>query len=265
MLAYDVGRRSFPEDTMSESEHPSEPVEEVVSPRMERTGVGTRVAGAWLAVGSVLFVGSLVLHPPPSPDPGEFMAAIADGPTQWVLAHWAAALALTLFAITGLIMLTTASRLSQKWWTMSAWAVLVVGAIWVTTTAVAEATVITEAAVAGDTATFEAWQLFAEGKGVGFGFLAVAIAVIAGNEARSTRSVTPVWASWIGAVAGIVAFVGFVVLGVLLGIAVGGLIWLISTIVMSLWTFWFGVALARSDDSQVQLTEARTSRQRAAP
>lgn len=233
---------------MSESEHQSESVKELVSQRLERTGAGTRVAGAWLAVGSVLFVGSLVLHPPPSPDLGEFMAVIADEPTQWVLAHWAAALALTLFAITGLIILTTESQLSQNGWTMTAWAVLVVGAIWVTTTAVAEATVITEAAVAGDAATFEAWQLFAEGKAIGFGLLAVAIAVIAGNEARSTRSVTPVWASWIGAVAGIVAFVGFVVLGLLLGIAVGGLIWLVSTIVMSLWTLWFGVGLVQSED-----------------
>ncbi|WP_137286998.1 hypothetical protein [Halorussus salinisoli] len=248
---------------MSESEHQSESVEEIVNQRWKRTGAGTRVAGAWLAMGSVLFVASLALHPPPSPDLGEFMAVIANEPTQWVLAHWAAALALTLFAITGLLMLTTESRLSQNWWAMTAWALLVVGATWITTTAVAEATVITEAAVAGDTATFEAWQLFAEGKAVGFGFLAVAIAVIAGNEARSTRSVTPVWASWIGAVAGLVAFVGFVVLGLLLGIAVGGLIWLASTIVMSLWTLWFGIALVRSDDSQVQLAEARTKRQRA--
>lgn len=253
---------------MNESEDQSEPIDETINRRMERTGTGTRVAGAWLAVGSVLFVGSLVFHlfhPPPSSALGEFMASIAAAPTQWVLAHWAAALALTIFAITGLIMLTTESRLSQKWWTMTAWAVLAVGAIWVTTTAVAEATVLTAAAVAGDTATFEAWQLFAEGKAVGFGFLAVAIAVIAGNEARSTRSVTPVWASWIGAVAGIVAFVGFVVLGVLLGIALGGLIWLVSTIVMSLWTLWFGIALARSDESQVRLAEARTSRRRAVP
>lgn len=175
------------------------------------------------------------------------MAAIAAAPTQWVLAHWAAALSFTFFAITGLLVLTTTSRLSQHWWTMTAWAVLVVGALWVTTTAVAEATVITAAAVAGDTATFEAWQLYVEARAVGFGFLAIAIAVIAGNEARSTRSVMPAWAAWIGAIAGIVAFVGFVVLGLWLGLAVGGLVWLTSTIVMSLWTLWFGIALTRSD------------------
>lgn len=212
-------------------------------------------------VGSVLLVGSLLLHPPPPPDPAAFMADIANAPTQWVLAHWAAALALTSIAIAGLIMLSTASRLSQDWWTKSAWAVLVLGAIWVTVAAVAEVTVLTEAAVAGDTATFESWQLFAEGwAAAGFGFLALAIAVIAGNEARSTRAVTPAWASWIGAIAGIVAFVGFVVLAVLLGIAIGGLIWLISSLVLSLWTFWFGLKVARADESYVQLTEPRTTR-----
>lgn len=74
---------------------------------------------------------------------------------------------------------------------------------------------------------------------------------------------TLLWASWIGTVAGMVTFVGFVILGVLLGIAVGGLIWLGSTIVMNLWTLWFGVALVQSDGSHIQLMEARTSKERA--
>lgn len=139
---------------------------------------------------------------------------------------------------------------------MTAWAVLIVGALWVTTTAIAEATVITAAAVAGDTATFEAWQLYVEGRALGFGFLAIAIAVIAGNEARNTRSVTPEWAAWIGALAGIAAFVGFVVIGQWLGLPVGGFIWLVSTVVMSLWTLWFGIALIRANgfDSANEVT-----------
>lgn len=233
---------------MSESAHHGETDEAPVSRGMSLTGARTRVAGVWLAVGSLLFVASLAFHPPPSPDPGEFMATIANGPIRWAAAHWMAAMALSAFALVGLIVLTGGSRLTQNGWTVSAWAVLVVGALWVTTTAVAEATVITVAAVAGDRATFEAWQLYVEGRAVGFGFLALAIAVIAGNEARSTRSVTPAWAAWIGATAGTVAFGGFVVLGLWFGLAVGGLIWLVSTIVMSLWTLWFGIALTRSDD-----------------
>lgn len=251
---------------MSEPEHQSDTVEELERQRLERTRTGTRVAGGWLAVGAVLFVISLLLHPPPSPDPAEFMAGIANAPTQWVLAHWAAALALTIFAISGLIMLATASRLSQSWWMMSAWAVLTLGALWVTITAVAEATVITEAAVAGDTVTFEAWQHFAEGwAAAGFGFVAIAVAVIAGNEARSARSVTPAWASWIGAIAGIVAFVGFVVLAVLLGIAIGGLIWLVSSLILSGWILWFGIGLVRADESHVQLIETSPAGREAIP
>lgn len=246
---------------MSDSTRLSESVEGTGTRREGRTGTGTRAAGGWLAVGSVLIVVSLLLHPPPSPDPAAFMAAIADAPTTWVAAHWAATLALTGFAMTGLIVLSTGSWLARDWWTVSAWAVLVVGAIGVTITAVAEATVITAAAVAGDTATFEAWQRFAEGWAtVGFGALAIAVAVIAADEARSGRSVTPAWAAWIGAAAGIVAFVGFVVMGVLLGIAVGGLVWLGSSLVLSAWTFWFGVRLARVDGSEVQV--ARTGRGR---
>lgn len=248
---------------MSESEQQPEGIEETAGGRAWRTGTSARVAGAWLAIGSLLFAVSLALHPPPAPNPGEFMAIIADGPARWVAVHWAAAMALTLFAIAGLLVLTAGSRLTRNGWLATAWAVLVLGALWVTTTAVAEATVITEAAVAGDTATFEAWQLFAEGKAIGFGFLALAVAAIAGNEARSTRSVTPAWAAWIGSVAAIVAFVGFVVLGLLLGIALGGLVWVVSTIVMSLWTLWFGVALGRSDDSRVQPADVGAGTRRA--
>ncbi|WP_458207876.1 hypothetical protein [Haladaptatus sp. NG-SE-30] len=203
-----------------------------------------RLGGAWLAVGSFLLVVGIVLHPPPSPDQGEFIATIAEEPTRWMAAHWATAIGLAVFTIAGLIMLTTESRLTQNWWLLSAWAVLVVGALWVTTAAVAEATVITTAAVAGDTATFEMWEPFADAHGAAFVFLALAIAIIAGNEARSASEAMPTWASWVGAGAGIVAIAGFV-LGLGLGFALAGIVWVVSTIVMGLWTLWFGVALMR--------------------
>lgn len=243
---------------MSDGEH-SRGTDEVLTDwpgvRAERN---VRVAGAWLALGSLLLVGSLLFHPPPPPDLGEFMATIAADSTRWVAVHWAAAMALTLFVLAGLIVLTAGSRLTRHWWTVTAWATLVVGALWVTVTAVAEATVIAAAAVAGDAGTFEAWQLFADGTAVGFGLLALAVAVIAGNEARtrSTHAVTPAWAAWIGALAAVVAFVAYVVLGLLLGIELGGVVWLGSTIVMGLWTLWFGVALGRSDESLHRLETA---------
>ena len=45
--------------------------------------IDTRVSvgGAMLAIGSLLLVVGFVLHPPPSPDPAEFMATIAENPT----------------------------------------------------------------------------------------------------------------------------------------------------------------------------------------
>lgn len=221
------------------------PNEETISRLMSSTDMRIRVGGAWLAIGSLLLVVGFVLHPPPSPDPAEFMATIADDPTRWMAAHVATAIALSVFTIAGLIMLTAGSRLTQHWWTLTAWAVLIVSALWVTTAAVAEATVIAQAAVAEDTATFEAWSIFAEAHSAAFLFFVLAVAVIAGNEARNAYQTTPAWASWIGAVTGVAAFVGMVlVFG--LGIALGALVWLVGTVVMGLWVVWFGVVLARS-------------------
>lgn len=248
---------------MSSVENAENSAAERIGEEMSDAATEVRVAGAWLALGSLLLAVSLALHPPPSPNAGEFMTIIAENATLWVAVHWGAALALTMLVIAGLLVLTAGSRLTRTWWTMSAWAVLVVGALWVTTTAVAEATVITAAAAAGDAATFEAWQLFAEGRAVGFGFLVAAVAVIAVDEARSALSVTSAWAAWIGVVAAVAAFVGYVVLGLVLGIAIGGPIWLVSTIVMSLWTLWFGAGLARSGRSSAEPEEAELGRARA--
>ena len=208
--------------------------------------IGTRVqvVGACLAVGSLLAVASFVFHPPPAGELSQQMELIADAGARWVAVHWAAAGALSLFAIAGIVALTAHSRLTQQWWTTFAWSVVILGALWTVTTAVAEATVVVEAATAGSTATFEAWELFAEGMSTGFAFLALAVAVIAGNEARTEARATPVWAAWVAALAGITAFLGFA-MGMWLGIAIGGVVWVVSAIVMSLWTLWFGVALMR--------------------
>ena len=93
--------------------------------------------------------------------------------------------------------------------------------------------------------TFEAWWAFAEGKATGFAFLALAVAVIAGNEARSSERATPAWSAWIAMVSGVVSFAGWA-LGMWFGVGLGSLIWVASSILMSGWTLWFGVALARS-------------------
>ncbi|WP_265111220.1 hypothetical protein [Halosolutus halophilus] len=225
------------------------------------TDARIRAGGVWLAIGALLLVGGFVLHPLPSPDPAEFVATIADAPTRWVAAHVTTAIGLSVVAIAALIVLTADSRLTRTWWTTTAWAALIVSALLVTTAAVVEATVIAEAAIGGDTATFEAWSVFADVHSAAFLFFALAIAVIAGNEARSAPQTTPAWASWIGAVAGVAAFGGMVLVFVL-GIAPGGPVWIGSTIVMSLWTAWFGVVLARSEaDAWIVSEEPRAGGQ----
>ena len=188
---------------------------------MSHTHTGMRVAGGWLAIASLLLGAGLVLHGPIDPDMGQQMQVVADSSTRWAISHWASAAGLSLFAVTGLIVLAAGSRLTEAWWTMSAWAVLAV-------------------------ATFEAWWAFSEGKATGFMFVALAVAAIAGNEARTTRGATPVWASWIAAVAGIGAFFGWA-LSMWFGVGIGSLVWLASSLTMCLWTLWFGLGLPRTE------------------
>lgn len=202
------------------------------------------MGGGWLAVASLLLAGVLAFHGPLAGDLDAQMRVIAAASTRWAVVHWVAAASLSLFAVAGLVVLAADSPLTENAWTLSAWAVLTVGALWTMTTAVAEVTVVAGAAASGDASTFAAWWAFAEGKAAGFTFLALAVAVIAANEARSARRATPMWASSIGAVAGVASIVGWAV-GIWVGIRWGNLLWVGSSFVMCLWTFWFGVALTR--------------------
>jgi len=208
---------------------------------MSHTDTGMRVAGAWLAIASALLGFTLIGHGPIHPDLGQQMKVIADGATRWLIVHWIAAASLSLFAVAGLIAPSAGSRLTESWWTLSAWAVVPVGALWTVTTAVAEATVVANAAAANDVARFEAWWAFTEGNANGLMFLCLVVAVIAGNETRSHHPLTPVWASFVGVVAGIGAVVSWP-LGMWFDIGLFGQLCGASSIVMSLWMLWFGPA-----------------------
>jgi hypothetical protein len=212
---------------------------------MPPTNTAVRVAGAWLAIASSLLIPAVILHGPLATDLGDQMKKIADGAMMWSVVHWVSAAALSLYALTGLIMLASASRLVAGWWTMTAWALLTVSALWTMTTAVAEATVITNAAVAGAREMFEAWWAFAEGKASGIAFFALAVAAISGNEAKSSERAVPAWSAWIAMVAGVAAFSGWA-LGRWFGVEFGNLLWVASIVLMSVWTLWFGFALTRS-------------------
>jgi hypothetical protein len=212
---------------------------------MRHTDRSIRVGGAWFAMASFLMIAVLVLHGPISPDLGEQMARVSDGVRRWSVAHWIAAAGLSLHAVAGLVILTSQSRLTEGWWTTTAWAVIPIAALWTLTTAVAEATVVSDAARSGNREVFDAWWAFAAGKANGFSFLALAVALIAGHEAQSAERATPAWSAWTAMVMGVVSFTGWA-LGMWFGVGPGSVIWVISSILMSAWGVWFGVALARS-------------------
>ena len=215
--------------------------EKVTTPLASRSAP---TAGAWLATASVLIVLVLIGHGPLSPDLGEQMRRVADGALRWTVVHWMAAASLSLYAGAGLLVLTARTRLTESPWTLSAWVVVTLGSLWTLTTAIAEATVIAAAATTGATGTFEAWWAFAAGKANGFAFVALAVAVIAGHEARSPERVTPAWAASIAVVAALASFAGWA-LSMWLGVGPASLLWVVSSVLMSAWTAWFGVGLAR--------------------
>jgi len=76
---------------------------------MPPTNTAVRVAGAWLAIASSLLIPAVILHGPLAADLGDQMKKIAHGAMMWSVVHWMSAAALSLFAVTGLIMLASAS------------------------------------------------------------------------------------------------------------------------------------------------------------
>lgn len=215
---------------------------------MVHTNTAVRVAGTWLAIASALLIAALVVHGPLAPDLSDQMKRITDGAMAWSVIHWISAASLSLYAMSGLIVLTSGSRLARDWHTMTAWAMLTVSALWVMTTAVVEATVVTNAAVAGATEMFEAWWAFAEGKASGIALFALAVAVIAGNEAQSSERAVPSWSAWIATVSGFASFGGWA-LGRWFGVDFGNLLWVTSSVLMNVWILRFGVALRRPRDT----------------
>ena len=224
--------------TMPETRQRIAARESVVPP----SGTAIQTAGGWLAAASLLMIAVFALHGPLAPDLGEQMTRISAAPDRWRVAHWFAAAALSFYAMTGLLVLSAGSRLTISGAARSAWAMVSIGALWTLTTALAEATAVTAAAIEGRQEAFETWWAFAEGKATGFAFVALAVAVIAWHEFRSSDPATPRWAAGVGAVAGVASFAGWA-LGMWMEVAAGSLLWVVASMVMSAWTFWFGLRL----------------------
>ena len=222
----------------------------MIPSRREQGSTDTRLraVGAWLTLASLLMIAALLFHGPIAPDLGDQMTRIAASPGRWTVVHWTAAGALSSFAIVGLIALGGGPRLNQDWQTISAWSVLTVGALWTTATAVSEATVISDAAISGEREVFETWWALGEGAANGFAFLALAVAMIAARERRSSAPFVPGWSASIGAVAGLTSFVGWA-LGSWFGQGFGSVLWVVASVAMSGWTLWLGVAMLRASDA----------------
>lgn len=86
---------------------------------MTHTNLSVRVGGAWLAIASFLMIVVLGFHGPIDPDLNVQMTRIADAAIRWSVVHWLAAAALSLYAVAGLVVLTSRSRLTGGWWTMT--------------------------------------------------------------------------------------------------------------------------------------------------
>lgn len=209
---------------------------------MRHTNPSNRVAGTWLAVASLLMAAVFAFHGPVAANAELQMQRIADGALRWEIVHWMAAGALSLYAMSGFIVLARGSRLTEGFWTATAWAALPVTALWTVVTAVTETTVIADVAAAGAHETFATWWAYGEGFANGFAFFALAVAVIASGEARASDGAVPPWAAWIGAAAGVGSFAGWG-LGMWLGVPAGNLLWFGASLVMSLWLLGFGAAL----------------------
>jgi len=201
----------------------------------------SRTARIWLGAGGALLTAALVFHGPPDPDLTGQLHNIADGTHRWAMVHWTAAVALFLLsgaAFLSLVGSATGDRLPGH---PSAWMVMALGALTTVTTAVTEASVVSVVAHVGDQTAFNTWWAFSGGMANGFFALAIAVGMIALAEARSDDRQLPQWAAAVGTAAGFLSALGWC-LDEQLGIAIGGPIWLISTIIMCLWLIAFSFA-----------------------
>lgn len=222
------------------------------------TNSAVRTAGIWLIIGAAIWVPALALHPPLPSETAEFMERVAEVDNRWVTAHWLAAISLSIFALTSLIVLGARSWLTRDGLGMTAWALLPVAALWVATAAVAEATVISRSAISGDIETFRAWDAFAEGRAMGFLGLALAISLIAANELRARgEAALSSLEAWIGVIAGAVGIVSWLLGRPVLGLAIGGPLFVLSAVAIGVWLFWFGVCAVRSSSSPRSRLETR--------
>ncbi|HEV8359064.1 MAG TPA: hypothetical protein VGR28_01270 [Candidatus Thermoplasmatota archaeon] len=203
-----------------------------------------QAAGALLTVGALLLVVGLLAHPAEGATPDAAMTATAQAAPTWRIAHALMTAGALAFAAGSLLVVTAGSRLTATAAGVAGWTVLALASLAFLPVPALEATTATDAAVAGDAATFGAIT------SVVFGLIQVvpplflALAAAAFTEARAATGV----ARGAAAVGGALALVGFVGTAGTLWFGIAALA-VVSNQVLGLaflWPILLGATLARA-------------------
>lgn len=203
--------------------------------------------GTWLALGGLLLAVILPVHGPTYADLSVQMEHIAHGQGRWAVVHWLAALALLMMSGAGFIFFVETLVGRREGAPAGAWMILAIGALLTIGTAVVEATAISAAAMKGDLESFVIWWPFASGLGNGFMLVALATAGIAYASAQADEPPLAVWLCWVGMAVALLSAVGWS-LGQHVRVPIGGPLWFVATLAMSLWLAWFGFKARRGAD-----------------
>ena len=203
-------------------------------------------AGLFLAGTNMLLLTAISWHAVVHPAVGatnEFtMQLIQRQATVWFVMHTYFALAASLFAAAGLVILGAGTRLTATFPGLAGWSILTVINVLLSMLAVIEAPAQGNAPVVGDLNAFSVWFSVSRAFEILFILFPTAFFAITLSELQSPSPFMPRWASSIalvGAVLMIVAAIGasglrIVALGPLCGTAVLPMIWFI----------WLGFRLA---------------------
>lgn len=206
------------------------------------TETSLRSAGLLLAVGSILLVVGLLVHPQ-----GEGVSTaqteqlVRDEESMWVASHYLIGFGLLVHAGAAIGLLTNRSRLTGTWLTSTAWTIVAAFNIPMAAVVVMESTALREAATANESAIFASLYAWVEGFLPAILVASLAVIAIAWSETRAATPLTPKWAAYVGIV-GALAMVGFFVFGFWGGQEWAGNLFL-GYVLMGLWLMWVGVGL----------------------
>ena len=188
----------------------------------------SRSAGLFLAVSAALFIIGILWHTFVHPSAGatseHSMRLIQRAPNMWLAMHVFLAAVSALFAAAALAVLTARSSLTASFPGVAGWSLLAVLAGLMINPIVVEATVQSDAAVAGDVTIFTMWSALSRGYDLVLGLVPLAFLGITLADLRSAQPATPRWASGLALAGAALMLVG--VIGATgFGMAALGVLW----------------------------------------